>query len=148
MSIPDFSKELPLIEMVGEGSVGPEFSVMFVTFINNKLDKLVSPHIMLTDKDWKKVKAEMNDCIGVGKSYRADIASVLATRLVNYSQTYAGAGNNITKEICDRVIQLATEDVLQDDLKYNLVKGIINSPVKDKFKGIMLNKRVVDMAIK
>jgi hypothetical protein len=29
--------DLPLIQMIGEGSVGPDFSSMFTMFINNKL---------------------------------------------------------------------------------------------------------------
>ena len=34
---------LSLIQMIGEGSVGDAFASMFTTFINNKLDKLVTP---------------------------------------------------------------------------------------------------------
>ncbi len=42
-SIPKFEDDLPLIQMIGEGSVGADFSSMFTMFINNKLDKLISP---------------------------------------------------------------------------------------------------------
>ena len=34
--------------MIGEGSVGDAFASMFTTFINNKLDKLVTPKDLLT----------------------------------------------------------------------------------------------------
>jgi hypothetical protein len=38
-SLESFDKSLPLIQMIGEGSVGVEFASMFTMFINNKLDK-------------------------------------------------------------------------------------------------------------
>lgn len=37
-SIKDFEKELPMIQMIGEGSIGPEAATLFTTFINNRLD--------------------------------------------------------------------------------------------------------------
>jgi hypothetical protein len=42
-SVKSFDDSLPLIQMIGEGSVGPEFSSLFTMFINNKLDKMISP---------------------------------------------------------------------------------------------------------
>ena len=36
--------------MIGEGSVGNEFASMFTTFINNKLDKLVTPKDIVLGK--------------------------------------------------------------------------------------------------
>ena len=38
--IEKFDKELPLIQMIGEGSVGTDFASMFTTFINNKLEPI------------------------------------------------------------------------------------------------------------
>jgi hypothetical protein len=46
-SFPKFEENLPMIQMIGEGSVGPEFALMFTQFINNKLDKLVSPDVLI-----------------------------------------------------------------------------------------------------
>jgi len=43
-SVKSFEESLPLIQMIGEGSVGTEFASMFSTFINNKLDKIISNH--------------------------------------------------------------------------------------------------------
>ena len=42
-SFDSFEDNLSLIQMIGEGSVGDSFASMFTTFINNKLDKLVTP---------------------------------------------------------------------------------------------------------
>ena len=135
-SIPEFKNELPLIQMIGEGSVGVEFSTMFTTFINNRLDKLVTYII-----------GELRNCIGRDDNYRADIASILTTRIINYTINYSET-NSITKKIIDRLIKLSTdEDTLTNDLKYIIVKKILNAN-KQKFQGMMLNPEVIKMAMK
>jgi len=87
-SISKFEDELPLIQMIGEGSVGVEFSSMFTMFINNKLDRIISPEDILT-KDETYVIGALNSAVSKGDEFRADISSVIATRLINYSLTFA-----------------------------------------------------------
>ena len=143
-SIPDFSKDLPLIKMIGDGSVGATFSSMFTLFINNRLDKLISPKDMLLHKSDDHVLGEMSKVIGIGKDYRADIASVLTTRLINYSLYYA-ENNTIGQPTIDRLIQISTkEDILNDDLRYVLVKKLLTN--KGKFQRIMTDKAVLEMS--
>ncbi len=149
-SIKNFSdeKSLALIQMLGEGSVGQEFSTMFVLFINNKLDRLITPDRMVKGKEWSEVKKEMTECIGSGKAYRADIASVLGTRIVNYSQVIA-KDSTPSKEVIERLIKLTTEDLLQDDIKYQMVKQLINGEKKEVFRnGMMKDEKVQRMALK
>jgi hypothetical protein len=147
-SIEDFGKaeSLSLIQMIGEGSVGPEFSTMFTTFINNKLDKLITPKEMLTKTNANEVKDAILECIGSGATYRADIASVLATRLINFSVSYS-ADNTITQENIDRLIMLVTADLFTDDLKYVIVKKILAGN-RQKFQKIMADASVMKMAMK
>lgn len=146
-SFDSFEKNLPMIQMIGEGSVGVEFSTLFVLFINNKLDKLISPHKILTGKVWSEVKKELVDCIGTGDNYRADIASILCTRILNYS-VYYSEKNSITQAIIDRIIALSTEEIMAKDLRYYIVKGILNSVNRSKFQGMMLNQEVVSISVK
>jgi hypothetical protein len=145
-SIQDFSAELPLIQMIGEGSVGPEFTTIFTTFINNKLDKLVTPKDMLLHDNEAYIIGELNSCIGTGASYRADIASVLATRLINFTVNYA-ENNTITPKITDRMIKFCTGEVFTNDLKYIIVRKVVNAN-KQKFSKMMLNAEVVKMSMK
>lgn len=146
-SIKDFSASLPLIQMIGEGSVGPEFSLLFTSFINNRLDKLITPHdIMLHDNE-QHVISELRKAIGSGDKYRADIAAILTTRTINYGLHYAET-NTITKKVTDRLIALATDpETLTDDLRYILVKKFLNGN-KQKFQGIMVNPDVIKMSMK
>lgn len=148
-SIENFSEDLPLIQMIGEGSVGGEFTTMFTMFINNKLDKLITPKDILHNENEAYVLGQLRSCIGKHntKDYRADIASILTTRIINYAVNYAEE-NPIPKEMIDRLIKLATDpDTLTEDLKYLLVKKIVNGN-KVKFSRMMTDSKVIKMATK
>ena len=82
--------------MIGEGSVGPEFTTLFTMFINNKLDKMMSPEDTLHHEKEDYVLNTLKGIIGKEKKYRADLASILSTRLVNYSLYYS-KNNKIEK---------------------------------------------------
>ena len=144
MSIDNFSNELPLIQQLGEATTNPEFTIMFTTFINNKLDKLVTPKNMLLQDNESYILGEIKSCIGQGDSYRADIASVLATRLINFTVEYAEK-HTITQANIDRLIAFATVDLFTNDLKYIIIKNIIKGN-KQKFQKLMLNTEVIKMA--
>lgn len=145
-TLPSFEKDLSMIQMIGEGSVGPEFSNMFVTFINNKLDKLVSPETMLLEKDDAKVKTLLKDAIGEGSKYRSDIAAVLCTRFSNYIVHYANEGGPVNDHVIKRIKMLTTEKVFGNDLQYFSIRHIMNGN-KQKFQKLMMDPEVVKMTI-
>ena len=144
--IEKFDEQLSLIQMIGEGSVGDEFSSMFTMFINNKLDKLVTPKDVLTNNSWEYIKGQLKSCIGEGNNYRADIASLMTTRLINYAVHYSN-NNTVTQPLIDRVTNLITDDIFSNDLKYYIVKGILNGN-KQKWSKLMLNPEVIKMTVK
>ena len=144
-SIPKFEDELPLVQMIGEGSVGTDFSSMFTMFINNKLDKMISPEDLLT-KDEVYVKGALLGSVGEGDDFRADLASVIATRVINYALTVAEKGS-VPKAMIDRLAKVTTEfDGFTNDLRYYMVKEIVNGN-KVKFSALMADTAVVKMAI-
>jgi hypothetical protein len=145
-SFDSFEENLPLIQMIGEGSVGDEFSSMFTMFINNKLDKLPTPKDILTHDNSVYILGVLSTAIGKDDAYRADIASTLATRLINYSLLYAEE-NTISKSITERLIELATENHFANDLKYLIVRSIFNGN-KQKFNKLMLNPEIIKMTVK
>jgi len=145
-SVPKFEDDLPLIQMIGEGSVGTDFSSMFTMFINNKLDKIISPEDILT-KDEQYVMNTLVNAVGKDDNFRADISSVIATRLINYSLNLAEKGS-VNKAIIDRIGKLSTEcDAFTNDLRYYIIKEIVNGN-KVKFGQLMMNQNVVKMAVK
>jgi len=144
-SISKFEDELPLIQMIGEGSVGVEFSSMFTMFINNKLDRIISPEDILT-KDETYVIGALNSAVSKGDEFRADISSVIATRLINYSLTFAET-NSISQEMINRLVKLTTDcDAFTNDLRYYMIKEIVNGN-KNKFAKLMMVNSVVKMAV-
>jgi len=145
-SFESFESNLPMIQMIGEGSVGDAFASMFTTFINNKLDKLVTPKDLLTHESEQYILNELRSCIGDNDNYRADIASTLATRLSNYAVVYSKE-NTIDKKITDRLIALCTKDYFTNDLKYLIVRSIFNGN-KQKFNKMMMNPEIVKMTMK
>jgi len=145
-SFDNFEDNLSLIQMIGEGSVGDAFASMFTTFINNKLDKLVTPKDLLTHESESYILGELRSCIGKDDNYRADIAATLATRLGNYAVVYSKE-NTINQKITDRLKSLCTKDYFTNDLKYLVVRTIFNGN-KQKFNRLMMIPEIIKMTMK
>lgn len=144
-SIKNFDDSLPLIQMIGEGSVGPEFSSMFTMFINNKLDKMISPQNVI-EQDEKYVLNTLKSIVGKEDNYRADLASTLSTRIINYLDTFAKE-NPIDKEVVSRISTIINEKIFTNDICYNMVKSIYNNN-PGKFKTMMMDKNLVQYIMK
>lgn len=148
-SLSSFESNLPLVQMVGEGSVGSEFSSMFTLFINNKLDRLISPESIFNHESEEYVISTLKGIVNSGEkgSYRADLASTMATRIINYSVFYS-KDNTITSKYSDRLINILNEkDVFNNDLKYNIAKSIYNAN-PSKFKAMMQDKQLQKYLLK
>ena len=147
-SIKSFDDELGLIQMIGEGSVGNEFTTLFTMFINNKLDKIISPETIMTHESDEYILNTLKGIIGKrdGDKYRADLASIISTRLINFSLYYS-KDNKIEKAYIDRLAFLMNEDVFANDLKYKVVKSIYNGN-QTSFKTLMLNKTLIKFLTK
>lgn len=143
-SLENFEKSLPLIQMIGEGSVGDEFATMFTIFINNRLDKLMTPEKIMSG-DWDNVRKELETTIGVNNDYRADIASVISRRLINYNLVKA-ENQSIKDNEIKRVGELITDQVFTNDLKYTMVREIIGGN-RIKFQKLLMIPEVVKMTI-
>ena len=145
-SIDSFENTLPLIQMIGEGSVGSEFTTLFTMFINNKLDKIISPKTILTHESDEYILNTLKGIIGKDSKYRADLASIISTRIINYSIFYAKE-NKIEKPFIDRLALLINEELFTMDLKYSTVKSIYNGD-SASFKSLMLNKTLLTFLTK
>jgi hypothetical protein len=140
-SIKNFDDSLPLIQMIGEGSVGPEFSSLFTMFINNKLDKMISPENIMS-QDEQYVLNTLKSLTGKEDKYRADIASTLSTRIINFLDLFA-KNNTVDKLITERLSKIVNEKVFTTDICYNMVKSVYNNN-PSKFKTMMMDKSLVE----
>ena len=144
-SIQNFNDSLPLIQMVGEGSVGPEFSSLFTMFINNKLDKMISPENIMS-QDEQYVLNTLKSLTGKEEKYRADIASTLSTRIINFLDLFS-KNNPIEKTVTERLSKIVNEKVFTTDICYNMVKSVYNNN-PSKFKVMMMDKSLVEFIMK
>ena len=144
-SISSFEDNLPLITMIGEGSVGNEFANLFAMFINNKLDKIISPKSII-DNDEKYVIQTLRSIVGNEDKYRADIASTISTRLVNYLDRYASE-NKVEKQVIDRIKTVVKSDIFTTDICFNMVKGIYNANQK-KYQLMLMDKDLASYVLK
>lgn len=144
-TITDFNKSLPLIQNIGEGAVGPEVTTMFTSFIHNKLDKMISPmEILDTNVTFDTIKEKIVDLIKSGTDYRADLAYVLTTRLINH-MIHNVDTKQITPPFIDRVKDLIVSEVLGSDLKFVLAKKVINSNIK--YNVLMMDDSIIDVIL-
>lgn len=146
-SFDEFTDKLPMIQMIGEGSVGPEVATLFTQFINNRLDKLVNPKDILFDDDAAKITNSIINSTGKDDDFRGDIASVITTRIINFALHFAET-NTISPNIINRLRLLINDDRLfTDDLKYIIVRRLLNGN-KLKFQKMLTDPKVQEMTLK
>jgi hypothetical protein len=146
-SFKNFETNLPMIQMIGEGSVGPEIATLFTLFINNNLDKLISPKEVLHNSDWAAVQQSLIECIGYGENYKASMASLMTTRIINYTLYHAQV-SSVDSKFLSRVESLMLSDnIFSNDLSYYMIRSIVNGN-KTKFQSLMLKDKIVKATIK
>lgn len=119
---------LGMILQIASGCFDDENNIignLFTTFIANKLDKLISPEELLLG-DWKKVYPKIKEAVYNGENYRADIAAILHTRLLNYTDYYFSKKEAKTKVVIDRLMDIihAEKPLFEEDLIYNIIKNL------------------------
>lgn len=99
---------------------------LFTVFIKNKLDKLIAPKDMLLG-DWSTIKGKIKSCVYDSyDNYRPEVASVLATRLLNYTMLYFNTKGSESKKVQERLLEIIDSDVMlfSEDLIFNVVKTL------------------------
>ena len=143
----NFADHLPIVQMIGEGSIGPEATTLFTTFIHNKLDQLPHPSEILDNKITSDTSvSRLIDVIGEGNNYRADIASILTTRIVNYSVNFSKT-NKIDDKFIEKIEKITTSSALTVDLKYMFIRNLMKD-AKRKFQQLLMNEEILDLTTK
>lgn len=125
-------------------------ATQFTAFINRKLDKLITPEDLI-NKDWKIVAAELDKLVKhvEASDYRADIASTLTTRLVNYTLHNLKKPNTKVDPFINRILDIVRHDkqYLSVDLIYSMASRLFaENPgrvskllTEKKFKDLLLS---------
>lgn len=139
-------KSLALISTIAKGCFGNDdvVSGLFVQFVHNKLDRLITPEDILKG-EWEKVKDNLKECIQKDGGYRADIASTLTIRFINYLEIYFNKDEDVKKseKAIDRIVELVTcqEKLLSEDLIFKLIKTLV-AKHPNRFKKLVANPQI------
>lgn len=148
-SISDFDspESLYLINNLGSGSVGDEFTNAFLMFINNKLDRIPSPNMIFDQEKDSGAISLISDCTGdkTDDNYRQNIASVICTRLINFTNASSAKPKFSAKNFVGRLDAIITSEVFSDDINYHLVKTL---NANNKMSGLLNNPKIAKIAIK
>lgn len=98
---------------------------LFTIFIANNLDKLVTPEELLTMK-WDKLVSELDKYLYNEDQYRADIASTLSTRFLNYIEYYFKQDDCKSDVVIKRILEFIDSPklYLTEDLIFHLIKSL------------------------
>lgn len=151
-SIDDWSKpeNLAFILQIASGCFLDEDDIvggLFTTFIANKLDKLSSPEDLI-NKDWNDIKKTLESQLYDKDKYRADVASVITTRFINYSLLYLSQSGSKIDIIIDRILKIVYNEklLLTEDLIFSLIKTL-NKYYPGKCSKLLLNPKVAKKLI-
>lgn len=133
----DNADSLAFISTIAKGCFKDEsnrFASMFTAFIRNKMHLMVQPKEMLLD-GWDTARAKIEKCVyddpSDPNSYRAEIASLLERRFVNYVNAWLDSdGKTPIKTVVDRILNFidTTEkgglQLFNQDLFFHMIKSI------------------------
>lgn len=120
---------------------------LFTSFVSQHLDKLITPKDMLSLK-WDTLQPKLQECVGQGSNYRADVAAVLSTRLLNYiCKLFDTKGGVKSEDVCKRLIEFVDDSkvkstrIFSDDLIFNICKTLV-SKYPARVTKLMMNANV------
>lgn len=146
-SIPNFESNLPLIQLLGEGSLGVELTAMFSAFINHNMDKIITiEEVLDVTKDFKDIEKTIRDIVKDSTEYRADIAFVLTTRLINHIQ-FNMTNDDVTDSIIKRLEELILSNVLGNDLRFVIGRKMTSFSDKPNLNKLVDSDEVTDMLL-
>lgn len=149
-------ENLALILQIASGCFDDKDNIvgrLFTTFISRKLDKLISPKDMLL-KSWDTIKHQIKSSVyDSAGNYRPDIASILHTRLLNYTMYYFEQKGAKTDVVVNRLLDLinAPEEkdtngevlgmLFSEDFLFDIIRTL-NKKYPSRTNKLMLNKKI------
>ncbi|MEM7035849.1 MAG: AAA family ATPase, partial [Bacteroidota bacterium] len=122
-SIEDLKANIGLVKMLGDSCLDPATVTSFISFVNNRLSRLISPEEILDAADFQQdVYATIKDQV-VGETTRVDVLSVICTRLVNHLTVSNLQINDRQKQNLSDFILM---DFLPNDIRMNVLRDFAN----------------------
>jgi len=144
-SIEDFEKESSLIFMLSAGTIGNIAGAIFTQWIVSKQDKMITPQRILLEGSNAQILTELKEVLHDGADYRADIASVIANRICNFTIAYVEKGGSVDQKLISRLEALIVENGLFNiDLKFIIAKKIAGYN-RTKFQKLIMIPEVTEL---
>ena len=133
----DFKKQLKFIRLVGDASCGPEVTSLFINFINDELDKLPDIRAAYDHADINFLGDQIHKATNVDGTYKAAIASILATRLVIFlNQLHTK--KPVDKGTKERLTYVVKNKIFMEDLTRHICQSLIAN--NDKFASLAMQQ--------
>lgn len=149
----DDNDSLLFIKTIAKGCFkdeGGKFAAMFSTFLMNKMHLLIQPKEMLLG-GWDRVKGILEQTLyDTDGSFRADIASLLERRFVNYVDAWLSSDEDTPiAKVVDRILKFIdnTNDsrkLFNKDQFYHMVKTI-TSEHKGQTRKLLYEPKIAKM---
>lgn len=143
--ISDWKSGLKRILLVSKGcfddqdnAVGRIFSV----FINNEYDKLISPKDIF-EKSWEYVQRKLTEAMNKDGEYRASVASMMATRIVNWIDAYFDKPGYVSAPVIKRLEEMFEHKSFSEDLLFYIIKSVVSRHRKQAVK-LLQNPEIVN----
>ena len=146
--LPDFKDQLSYVKICGDGSVGSQFTDTFITFVNNRLDKLPSPKELFS-MSLETAQKKLNEVCGNYKTkdaYNPATASIMANRIVNYA--IYGVHESWGKKENETAVGMILHNCFSEDLKFFMAQQFMSEDAKKqsgKLALITMNPEILKM---
>lgn len=125
-TVDDWEKNLDLISLYGDISVGSHITNQLINFVNKNLHKLPLVEDIIKNYDLSTAKSQLTiacgDCEKDPTNWRAATAAILTTRLYNYIKYNY---KTMSKDNVKQYLEVMLHPSFSNDQKYLLVKNSI-----------------------
>ncbi len=124
-SIDDLNAQLGLVRILADSCLDEATATAFITFVNHKLGKLITPQEICEAKDFKRQVEGPIRAVVEGRALRVDILATLCTRLVNH---LALGHAKLDKQQLANVRDFIKMEFLPNDIRYTMAQDLVSSP--------------------
>lgn len=139
-------EDMAKLHVLAQSSVGPIVANLFTQFINNKLDRIITPKEVF-ELDEKEMYDKFVESTGKDDNYRPDIASVIIRRCVNYMREYVKT-NKVTKNIIERICYIIKSNLITKDIKHMFAVDLYKidtSKFRPLTEDLEVSEEIIDM---
>jgi len=126
----DINNDFDIITTIANGTFQDDgtLSTQLYAFCNGALSKIIEPKDIVNLK-WEALIPKLEENIYPNGEYRADIASVISTRFVNYVKVYFTEENGKSEKIIEKIINFAESEkqYITEDLLYYIINNLVNN---------------------